>query len=152
MSLETYLNFGGYPGSYPFISDPNRWKNYIADSIIDTDLFDGSYLIKPIFKYAKTVLRTRSSSPKIILMAPALSCFHRLGQIDKAYLGHVLESAVGADLIRAGFDLHYWREGKFEVDFVIEYKNKIIAIEVKSGKQKNAKGFAEFKIDQRGLK
>ncbi len=200
MNLETYLNFGGYPGSYPFISEPNRWKNYIADSIIDTvigkdilqvanvkspallkqafyilsslpaheisynkilgqlqdrgntdlikyylDLFEGSYLIKPIFKFSKTVLRTRSSSPKIILMSPALSCFHKMGNIDDAYMGHVLESCVGADLIRAGFDLYYWREGKFEVDFVFEYKNKIIAIEVKSGKKKNAKGLDEFK-------
>jgi uncharacterized protein len=109
------------------------------------DLFEGSYLIKPIFKFSKTILRTRSSSPKIILMAPALSCFHKMGNIDDAYMGHVLESCVGADLIRAGLDLHYWREGKFEVDFVFEYKNKIVAIEVKSGKKKNSKGLGEFK-------
>jgi predicted AAA+ superfamily ATPase len=29
--------------------------------------------------------------------------------------------------------LYYWRNGNDEVDFILEYKNKTIAIEVKSG-------------------
>lgn len=35
ISLEQFLLFGGYPGSYPLISNVDQWVNYIKFSIID---------------------------------------------------------------------------------------------------------------------
>ncbi len=34
--LETYLRFGGYPGAVPLIDDPERWRSYILDALIET--------------------------------------------------------------------------------------------------------------------
>jgi len=37
-SLEEYLYFGGYPGAAPLIKDPQRWKRYLLDSLIETTI------------------------------------------------------------------------------------------------------------------
>lgn len=37
-SIEQYIYFGGYPGSVDLISDVDRWKNYIKDSLIETSI------------------------------------------------------------------------------------------------------------------
>jgi len=42
-----------------------------------------------------------------------------------------------------GFNLHYWREGNDEVDFVIEQK-KVIGMEVKSGASGSKTGMSAF--------
>ena len=34
--LETWLFYGGYPGAVPFLSDPDQWKRYVRDSLIET--------------------------------------------------------------------------------------------------------------------
>lgn len=34
-SLDDYIYFGGYPGGAKFISDQNRWKEYVSHSIIE---------------------------------------------------------------------------------------------------------------------
>ncbi|MEZ4705260.1 MAG: ATP-binding protein [Bdellovibrionota bacterium] len=36
LSFDQYLCFGGYPGSYRFISEPHLWLRYVRDSIIDS--------------------------------------------------------------------------------------------------------------------
>jgi len=36
--LESYIWFGGYPGSADLINDEKRWKNYIKDSLIETSI------------------------------------------------------------------------------------------------------------------
>ena len=35
--LEQFVYFGGYPGSAPLIREPERWKRYIIDSLIEND-------------------------------------------------------------------------------------------------------------------
>jgi Predicted ATPase (AAA+ superfamily) len=42
------------------------------------------------------------------------------------------------------FNVYYWNQGGFEVDYIIEKGNKIIAIEVKSGKDSSNKGMSLF--------
>jgi uncharacterized protein len=37
-SIEQYVYFGGYPGSVSLIHDPERWKSYIKDSLIETSI------------------------------------------------------------------------------------------------------------------
>jgi predicted AAA+ superfamily ATPase len=61
------------------------------------------------------------------------------------FMGLCFESLVGAELIKSKLELHYWREGDFEVDFVVRYKSHIIGIEVKTKKNKSSKSIAEFK-------
>ncbi len=49
--------------------------------------------------------------------------------------GAIYENAVAGELRAHGFPLYYYNSKKFgELDFVIEYKGKVLPIEVKSGK------------------
>lgn len=56
---------------------------------------------------------------------------------DRVFFGRLVESAVGAHLLNnvrgTQMELFYWREGDREVDFVLQFGDKLIAIEVKSG-------------------
>lgn len=37
-SLEQYLYFGGYPGAAPHIHQQNRWRQFIADAIVEPNI------------------------------------------------------------------------------------------------------------------
>jgi len=108
-------------------------------------MFEGAFLIKSLEKFSNKSFKTKSSSPKILPMAP---CLYHL-QIRDAYsseeLGRVFELIVGAQLVRTGEEIFYWREGKYEVDFVLKSGRKIYAIEVKSGRKKTSLGLSQFK-------
>lgn len=58
---------------------------------------------------------------------------------DRDFLGRVVESAVGANLLNSvrgtQIELFYWREADKEVDFVLRLRDKLIAIEVKSNQE-----------------
>ncbi len=111
-------------------------KNYL-------ELLEGAFLIKKVFKYSERPLLRKSSSPKIIPLAPAL-CTYQVDEIDREYRGRIFESMVGSDLIRSGIDLFYWRNGTAEVDYVFRVQKQLIALEVKSGRKKSPKGLLEF--------
>jgi len=38
VSLEDYLYFGGYPGAAPLRSEPQRWRRYLLDALIETTI------------------------------------------------------------------------------------------------------------------
>lgn len=60
-----------------------------------------------------------------------------------------VESAVGAYLLNMseelGYHVYYWRERNNEVDFIVEYNRKSIAIEVKSGRRTTNVGLSIFR-------
>ncbi len=83
------------------------------------ELLDTAGLLAGIEKYAKDIIRERSSSPKFQVYNTALIS----GQTDSLFKealhkpdewGRMVESATGAHLINhsitEGFQLHYWRE------------------------------------------
>ncbi len=197
ITLDEYLKYGGYPGSYSLLKNEKKWQSYLQNSIIDTvigkdilqqaqvrnpalfrqafillsglpaceisytkllgklqekgntdlikyyiELFEGAYLFKSIPKYHPQPLRLRSSSPKIIPLCPAL--IDRLVYGQAAEEGRVLEAAVGARLAQVYPHLFYWRDGDFEVDYVLETGSRLIAIEVKTKKNKSSKSLPEF--------
>ena len=47
--------------------------------------------------------------------------------------------------INKKFNLYYWRERNFEVDFVLEKGKQLVALEVKSWKKRTFSGLNEFK-------
>ncbi|MCF6333628.1 MAG: DUF4143 domain-containing protein [Draconibacterium sp.] len=63
--------------------------------------------------------------------------------------GRHVETAIGVHLLTTtkteNLKLSYWRDGNYEVDYILEYKNKVIALEVKSGKAKYTSGMNRFK-------
>jgi predicted AAA+ superfamily ATPase len=109
-------------------------KHYLA-------LFEGAFLIKTLQKYHNQAIKVKSSSPKIIILAP---CFYTLFSVKNEKQSFVFESTVGAKLLQIASKLYYWREDKYEVDFVMEWRGHLIAIEVKSGGKRKANGLARF--------
>jgi predicted AAA+ superfamily ATPase len=104
-------------------------------------------------KYAADIIRQRASKPKFqvhnnaLLAAGQNKSFDVLRKDAKEW-GRFAESAVGAHLINCGlkyrFNVYYWNQGNYEVDYVIEKGNEIIALEVKSGKDSANKGLSLF--------
>lgn len=93
-------------------------------------------------KYANQAIRQRASSPKLQVLNTAfvssltMTNFKQT-QSDTEQWGRLVESCVGAYLLNSAstldMRLYYWRENNLEVDFVLAWHEKIIAIEVKSG-------------------
>ena len=116
-------------------------------------LLEEAGLLTGLGKYAADIIRKRSSKPKFqvhnnaLLSAGQNFSFEMLRRNHKEW-GNFAESAVGAHLINSGikykFNVYYWNNGGYEVDYVIEKGNKIIAIEVKSGKDSVNKGLNLF--------
>ena len=117
------------------------------------NLLDTAGLLKGIEKYSPGILRQRSSSPKFQVHNTALLSAKQHEQFkdirNKPDLwGRWVESAIGTHLLghslTSGYELYYWRQGNDEVDFIISYKEKSIAIEVKSGASGKSAGLSRF--------
>ena len=66
---------------------------------------------------------------------------------DPRFWGRLAASAVGAHLINtkdSRMRLTYWRRNGSEVDFVLNFDQKLFAIEVESGRIKNRRGLDAF--------
>ena len=196
-SLDDYLVFGGYPGAAPLIGDPERWRRYVLDSLIETSisrdvllmtrvdkpallrrlfelgcrysgqvlsytkmlgqlqdagntttlahyltLLEGAGMLTGLTKFAGQAVRRRGSSPKLQVFDTALMTALADVQPDEvlsdlSWRGRVVESAIGSHLVNAAarglIDLHYWRDGIDEVDFVVRAGRDLLAIEVNGG-------------------
>lgn len=207
--LDEYLYFGGYPGAAALIHEPDRWRRYIAESLIETsvsrdvllltrvdkpallrrlfelacrysgqilsytkmlgqlqdagntttlahylDLLAGAGLVCGLQKFAGDAARSRGSSPKLQVMNTALmtatsGLSFDEARADREFWGRLTESAAGAHLANAAAagecELLYWRERNREVDFVVKSGQRVVAIEVKSGRSREMPaGMATF--------
>ena len=118
------------------------------------DLLDSAGLLGGLEKFSRDKVRKRSSSPKFQVHNTAfVSALHpydfQMIQEDTEKWGRIVESTMGAHLINNaythGYSLFYWREGNYEVDFVLEHKGRVLALEVKSGHNIRAAGMAQFR-------
>lgn len=117
------------------------------------NLLDSAGLLSGLDKYAPDFARQRASIPKWQVQNSSFSSvFNNYTFKDVLknpdIWGRYVESAIGVHLIRAqklyDINLFYWREGNNEIDFVLEFNNKVIGIEVKSGRTQSAKGMDVF--------
>ncbi len=118
------------------------------------DLLGGAGMVVGLQKYAGSAVRSRGSSPKLQVLNTALmTALSGLGleeaRADREYWGRLLESAVGAHLANAAAsgacELFYWRDRNREVDFVVRSGRRVVALEVKSGRPREARpGFEAF--------
>lgn len=108
------------------------------------NLFEGAYLITALQKYSGSKLVQKSSSPKILPLAPCLSYLQIRADYTPIERGHIFEALVGQQLMRMREELYYWREGGNEVDYVLKIGKNVWAIEVKSTAS-TAGGLHEFK-------
>lgn len=113
-----------------------------------------SGLLAGIQKFSIDNARRRASIPKFQVFNSGLRSVYSGYSYTEALRdpkvwGHFFESAVGAHIVSSAltgnYEVYYWREGDFEVDYVIKKDNKIVAIEVKSNLDTTNKGLAEFR-------
>lgn len=201
-NMEQFLFYGAYPGAAELIEDPDRWRRYILDSLVETtisrdillltrvdkpallrrmfqlgcaysgqilsyqkmigqltdagntttlahylDLLRGAGMLAGLSKYAHGQVRQRGSSPKLQVLNTALMSAQDHRSLTEAreegqYWGRLVESGIGAHLLNSSFgtsiNVTYWRERNHEVDFVLQQGNTTVAIEVKSGSQRDS--------------
>ncbi|MCR5394956.1 MAG: ATP-binding protein [Bacteroidales bacterium] len=104
-------------------------------------------------KFANDQARKRNSVPKFQVYNNALRNIYSELPLTEACVrpkewGRYLESAVGAFLTSQafvyGYKVYYWREGNDEVDYVLQHKGRIVAIEVKGNAERTTTGMAAF--------
>lgn len=110
-------------------------------------------LLGGIDKYAGDIIRKRGSSPKFQVYNNALitsqsNDTYEKATIDPELSGRLVESSVGAHLVNSSiserFNLYYWRNGNYEVDFILEKGDEVIGLEVKSGMRAENAGMSVF--------
>ncbi len=106
---------------------------------------EAAFLYLSLGKYSRKEYVTKTSSPKILPLAAALSTAEdpRAKWTAPEAYGRLFERAVGATLATLPGRLTYWRERNDEVDFVYE-GDRTYAVEVKSGRKKNVGGLLAF--------
>lgn len=118
------------------------------------ELLAAAGMLAGLPKFAGQAVRQRASSPKLqvlntALMTASAGLAPDEVRADRELQGRLAESAVGAHLAnaaaRGACELYYWRERNREVDFVARIGKRLVAIEVKSGRRKDAlPGMAAF--------
>ena len=81
LGVNQYVWFGGYPGAVDLIGDEQRWKQYIADSLIDTSI---SRDILMLTRIAKPALMKRLFELGCIYSGQILSYTKILGLLTDA--------------------------------------------------------------------
>lgn len=116
-------------------------------------LLESAFLVSGLELFSRNKQRKRGSSPKLVLwnnaLISALSTRTFDASIaDSVWWGRLVENAVGAclcnNLNSIEYDVTYWREGNYEVDYVIARGSELWAIEVKSGASGNLSGISRF--------
>jgi len=118
------------------------------------NLLNTAGLLAGIEKYTGEELRKRSSSPKFQVHNTALitalhsESLETVSQKPEVW-GRWVEAAIGSHLINhqlsEGYTVTYWRHRDDEIDFVVQKKDKIIGLEVKSGTTQKNSGMEAFK-------
>ncbi|HEX9823901.1 MAG TPA: ATP-binding protein [Actinomycetota bacterium] len=106
------------------------------------DLLGGAGMVTGLQKYSATAVRRHGSSPKLLalnaaLVSPTIGTYFAETRRHPWLWGRLVETCVGAHLLNsagAGVEIRYWRDRDREVDFVVSRGQKVMAIEVKSGR------------------
>lgn len=99
--LDRYVYFGGYPGAAPLVGEPERWRRYVTDSLIETSISRDVLLLTRVDKPA---LLRRLFELACQYSGQILSYTKMLGQLQDAgnttTLAHYLELLGGAGMVR----------------------------------------------------
>lgn len=99
-SLDQYIYYGGYPGSAPLVEEPQRWRRYILDSLVETTISRDILLMRRVDKPA---LLRRLFELGCQYSGQILSYTKMLGQLQDAgnttTLAHYLELLQAAALL-----------------------------------------------------
>ena len=74
-----------------------------------------------------------------------------MSELTREVKGRIFEAIVGNRLCERFESVYFWREGRDEVDFVVDIGKALYAIEVKT-KQRKTSGIATFKRNNKNAK
>jgi hypothetical protein len=98
--LERFILFGGYPGAATLISEPDRWRRYILDSLIEATISRDVLLLTRVDKPA---LLRRLFNLACLYSGQILSYQKMLGQLldagNTTTLAHYLELLSAAGMV-----------------------------------------------------
>jgi len=117
--LDTYLRFGGYPGSDPYIKDYPRWFSYLKSSVVDTvvgqDILTQQTVAKPaLFKQAFEIL-----------------CGYPAQEVSYRTLLGQLQDRGNTDLIKHYIELY---EGAYFFRSLLKYSPRTVKVKSSSPK------------------
>ena len=99
-SADEYVYFGGYPGAAPLAGEPQRWRRYVLDALIETTVARDVLLLTRVDKPA---LLRRLFELGCRYSGQVLSYTKMLGQLQEAgnttTLAHYLDLLAGAGLL-----------------------------------------------------
>jgi hypothetical protein len=107
------------------------------------ELLAGAGMLKGVPKFSGKKVLQRGSSPKLQVLNTALvtsqsRLSYASARKDRDYWGRLVESSVGAHLLNGAegtmLEIYYWRDRGHEVDFVLQSGDRIVLVEVKSGR------------------
>lgn len=113
-------------------------------------LLSQGFLVSGIQKFSPAAIRTRKSSPKLVIHDNGLlrALERPVGApLGAERFGRYFKNAVAARLLEAGWETYYWNDRQLEVDLVVlGPSGEKLAIEVKSGETSPAelRGLREF--------
>jgi len=116
-------------------------------------LLEAAFLLTALPAWSGSAVRQRASSPKWVLWNNALvnataTLSSENVAADPTWRGRLVENAVGAHLLNhlppLSYSVHYWRQGRDEVDFVVSSGKRLWALEVKSGRGGKTGGLQAF--------
>ena len=129
-------------------------KGNVTTLANDIQVLDECHLLAGLQKYSGDNARRYASVPKYQVYNNALMNVYATSSFEEQRLdlekwGRLVESAVGAHLVnnadKLDYKVYYWRDKNDEVDFIVERRHKVWAIEVKSGKRSMNKGLGLFR-------
>lgn len=116
-------------------------------------LLASAFLVSGLELFKKDSIRKRGSSPKLLIWNNALinslysSSFEILIE-DHRKWGRIVENGIGGLLINrfqgTSFELFYWRQKDYEVDFVVKGIDSLYAVEVQYGQFESPAGMKKF--------
>lgn len=99
-TLDEYVFYGGYPGAAPLIGEPERWRRYILDALVETTVARDVLLLSRVDKPA---LLRRLFDLGCRHSGQVLSYTKMLGQLRDAgnttTLAHYLDLLAGAGML-----------------------------------------------------
>lgn len=109
VSFERYLDYGGYPGAYPFFKNPDRLRKYLIDSIFE------SVVNRDIFRFATI------KKPALFRQVFYLACQFPAREMSyNKFLGQ-LHEAGNVDQIKHYLDLY---SQAYLLQLVFKYSHK----------------------------
>ncbi len=136
------LSFNKILGQLQNAGNTTTLSNYLI-------LLDSAQLLTGLNKFAGNQILRKNSSPKFQVYNNAFFTLYNNITFKEAgnnpvLWGRWVESIIGTHLLNSAtkydMQLFYWRQGNNEVDFILQYKNRAIAIEVKSGNRLKSSG------------